>query len=120
VNSSTLPRGLTSLGTQQRGWAEHLADDTHVGSEHIAVEELTGLPAQEVVVQFCPPGEFFDLSSYAQAVRQGSVSTSVLGRLGVGHPPARSPEGDMIGGRLLHVGRDVSWGLVMRSHFFVG
>jgi len=40
--------------------------------------------------------------------------------MGVGHPPARSPEGDVFGGRLLHIDRDKSWGLVMRSHFFVG
>ncbi len=26
----------------------------------------------------------------------------------------------MLGGRLLHVGRDTRWGLALRSHFFIG
>lgn len=101
-------------------WDGDLADDTHVGSEHFAVEEITGLPAQAVVVQFRRPEEFFDASSYALAVEQKTVSTSFVGRVGLGHPPPRSPAGDVLGARLLHIGRDTSWGLVMRSHFFLG
>ncbi len=60
------------------------------------------------------------LSSYALAVEQKTVSTSFVGRVGLGHPPPRSPAGDVLGARLLHIGRDTSWGLVMRSHFFLG
>ena len=101
-------------------WGGDLADGTHIGSEHFAVEELTGLPAQEVVVQFRPAEEFFDAAAFADARGRGAVSSAVVGRLGVGHPPARSAAGDVLGGRVLHVGRDTPWGLVMRSHFFLG
>jgi hypothetical protein len=44
----------------------------------------------------------------------------VLARGGDSHEPRRTPDGKVIGSRLLHVGRDTQWGLVLRTHFFLG
>jgi hypothetical protein len=38
----------------------------------------------------------------------------------MGHQPPRDPEGRVVGGRLLHICRDTPWGMVLRSHFFIG
>jgi len=40
--------------------------------------------------------------------------------VGSGHAPPRLPNGQVPGGRLLHIGRDTSWGCALRSHFFLG
>jgi len=102
------------------GWQGNLAADTHVGSEHVVTEEFTGLPAEDLIVQFRPPEEFFAPDAYNKARESGAVSCAVLGRIGFTHQPERLPDGAVLGGRLMHVGRDTPWGLALRSHFFVG
>ncbi|MFB9686787.1 DAPG hydrolase family protein [Amycolatopsis plumensis] len=101
-------------------WQGTLADDTHVGSEHLVTESFTGLSQQDLVVQFREPDEFFDRGEYSSAREDRWISCAVLGRVGFGHEPARSETGAVLGGRLLHVGRDTPWGLALRSHFFLG
>jgi hypothetical protein len=101
-------------------WAGTLSSETHVGSEHIVVEEFTGLPAQDLTIQFRDPHEFFEADAYARARASGTVSAAVLGRVAIGHQPARTPDGAVLGGRLLHVGRNTAWGMALRSHFFLG
>src|SRR5215475_5061341 len=41
-------------------WAGMLSDETHVGTEHIVTEEFTGMPAENLTIQFRDPVEFFD------------------------------------------------------------
>lgn len=101
-------------------WAGVLAPDTHVGSEHIVTERFTGLPAEDLLIQFRDPAEFFDPAAYTAARDRGAVSAAVLGRTGFGRDPDRAEDGAVLGGRLLHVGRDTEWGLALRSHFFMG
>jgi hypothetical protein len=101
-------------------WQGELAEHTHVGSEHVVTEEFTGEPAADLIVQFRPPEDFFEPEPYRKARESGSVSCAVLARIGFGHQPERLPDGAVIGGRLLHVGRDTPWGLALRSHFFIG
>lgn len=101
-------------------WEGELRDDTHVGGIHVVKERLTELPTQDLLIQFREAGEFFDLAQYDEARGSGAVSAAVLGRTGFGHDAARDPEGAILGGRLLHVGRDVEWGLALRSHFYLG
>ncbi|MEV5009421.1 MULTISPECIES: DAPG hydrolase family protein [unclassified Streptomyces] len=101
-------------------WEGSLSDDTHVGSEHVVTERLTALPAEDLVIQFRDPSEFFEAKEYESARREQRVSCAVLGRVGFGHEPHRGPSGEVLGGRLLHVGRDTEWGLAMRSHFYLG
>lgn len=101
-------------------WKGTLSDDTHVGSEHVVTEEFTGLPADDLTIQFRPPEEFFDADRYSSARAEGRVSCAVVGRVGFSHEPPRLPDGSVIGGRLLHIGRDTPWGLALRSHFYLG
>jgi hypothetical protein len=101
-------------------WQGELSAATHVGSEHVVTEEFTGQPAADLVIQFRDPAEFFDRATYLQARDSGKISCAVTGRIGFSHHPDRKPDGAIIGGRLLHVGRDTPWGLALRSHFYVG
>jgi len=83
-------------------------------------EKFTGLPAQKLSIQFRDVTEFFDADAYAAARRAGIVSAAVCGRVGFSHLPQRDSGGAILGGRLLHIGRDTPWGCVLRSHFFLG
>ena len=116
--------------TQQYIWwhpADHLFSDwaetcegTHVGSVHIVEEEFTGLPAAKLSIQFRDASEFFNADDYATARAAGQISAAVCGRVALGHEPQRDNTGGMIGGRLLHIGRDTPWGCALRSHFYLG
>jgi hypothetical protein len=94
--------------------------DTHVGSIHLVEEAFTGLPAQKLSIQFRDATEFFDAKAYASARAEKRVSAAVCGNTGMGSEIARTPDGRIIGGRLLHIGRDTPWGLALRSHFYLG
>lgn len=102
------------------GWQGELREDTHVGSEHIVTEYFTGLPADDLIIQFREPTEFFDPDKYHAARADGSVSCAVVARIGVTHEPPRTEDGRVLGGRLLHIGRDTDWGFALRSHFYIG
>jgi len=116
--------------TQQYVWwhpVDHLfsewqggTPDTHVGSEHVVEEHFTGLPAEKALIQFRDPAEFFEPAAYAQARQQGRISAAVCGRIGLSWQTPRLPDGRLLGGRLLHMGRDTPWGCALRSHFFLG
>ena len=101
-------------------WQGNLSNKTHVGSEHVVTEYFTGFPATDLIIQFRDPSEFFDLSAYDAARKSGDVTCTVLGRVGFTHGPPRDSSGAVLGGRLLHIGRDTDWGLALRSHFFIG
>jgi hypothetical protein len=116
--------------TQQYIWwhpIDHIFSDwidarpgTHVGSTHVVEEEFTGLPAEKLSIQFRDATEFFDKAAYATARDGGNVSAAVCARVGLGHAPQKDDTGAVIGSRLLHIGRDAPWGLVLRSHFYLG
>lgn len=100
-------------------WRE-AQDGTHVGSIHVVEEFFSGLPAAKLSIQFRAPTEFFEAKAYTRAREIARVSAAVCGRVGFGHEPERSADGAVLGGRLLHIGRDAPWGLVLRSHFYMG
>lgn len=100
-------------------WSE-CREETHVGSIHVVEEFFTGLPSAKLSIQFRDPTEFFDADLYAQARRTKAVSAAVCGRVGFSHAPARTPQGEVLGGRLLHIARDTPWGCCLRSHFYLG
>lgn len=100
-------------------WAES-EDGTHVGSIHLVEERFTGLAAEKLSIQFRPVGEFFDSSAYDEARAAGQVTGAICARVGISHAPPRDEQGRIVGGRLIHVGRDRSWGYALRSHFFLG
>ncbi len=100
-------------------WAEVRAG-THVGSIHLVEEFFTGLPSEKLSVQFRDATETFDVKTYEEARNSGAVSAAVCGRVGLSHQPPRDSEGRVLGGRLLHIGRDTPWGCALRSHFYLG
>jgi hypothetical protein len=100
-------------------WTEG-REGTHVGSIHVVEEYFTGLPAEKLSIQFREAGEFFEPAAYQQARASRRVSAAVCARIGLSHEPRRDEEGRVIGGRLLHIGRDTPWGCSLRSHFYLG
>ena len=90
-------------------WAEGSAD-THVGSIHLVKEYFTGMPAVDLAIQFRDAAEFFGAEAYRAARDSGAISAAVCGRVGMGATPQRLPTGEVLGGRLLHIGRDTKWG----------
>ncbi len=94
--------------------------NTHAGSTHKVEEEFSGLPAEKLLIQFREASEFFTPESYAQAREARRISAAVCGRVGFGWDAPALPDGRILGGRLLHIGRDTSWGCALRSHFFIG
>ena len=100
-------------------WSDYV-EGTHVGSVHHARESFTGLPAQDVTIQFRDPIEFFEQSAYEAARSNGSISAAVCAFAGPGLDAATGEDGRVVGGRLLHVARDTSLGCALRSHFFLG
>jgi hypothetical protein len=101
-------------------WQGELSDETHVGSEHVVSEYFSGLPAEDLIVQFRDPAEFFAPDAFAKARESGAITGAVVGRIGFGHNPPRLDDGRVLGGRLLHIARDTEWGMALRSHFYVG
>jgi hypothetical protein len=101
-------------------WKGDLRPDTHVGSEHVVTEFFTGLPAADLTIQFRDPNEFFDPQAYAAARGSGAITSAVVARINEGWDPPRADDGTIFGGRMAHIGRDTDWGLVLRSHFFLG
>ncbi|NMO02609.1 hypothetical protein HH308_15455 [Gordonia sp. TBRC 11910] len=101
-------------------WTGNLAPDTHIGSEHIVVERLTEIDTADLIVQFRDPEEFLTPHLYRKARENADVSCAVTGRIATSHTPPRTDDGQVLGGRLMHIGRDTPWGLALRSHFFVG
>jgi hypothetical protein len=100
-------------------WIEGSAD-THVGSIHVVEEFFSGLPAEKLSIQFRESTEFFAAEAYEAARMSGAVSAAVCGRVGFSHTPPRTADGMVLGGRLLHIGRDAGRGLALRSHFYMG
>ena len=100
-------------------WIEGRAG-THVGSIHMVEEYFTGLPPEKLSIQFRDAKEFFDPAAYTAARQSGAVSAAVCARIGLSHSPTRDSAGAVLGGRLLHVGRDTPWGFTLRSHFYLG
>jgi len=100
-------------------WAETTAG-THIGSIHQVTERFTGSEPEQLAIQFRDPIEFFDASALDEARANGDVSGIVCARGGQGPTPVRAPDGAVIGTRLIHLCRDTPWGMVLRTHFFLG
>lgn len=100
-------------------WIEGTSE-THVGSIHVVEEYFTGLPPEKLSIQFRDATEFFDATNYRRARSERAITAAVCGRVGFSHEPPRTPDGTVLGGRLLHIGRDTGWGCALRSHFYMG
>ena len=90
------------LGRRQRRYAR--------GLDPSGEEYFTGMPAVDLAIQFRDAAEFFGAEAYRAARDSGAISAAVCGRVGMGATPQRLPTGEVLGGRLLHIGRDTKWG----------
>lgn len=91
----------------------------NIGAEHVVEERLGGQEVHELRIQFRDPAEFYSAGALEAARSSGSVSALVNARIGMGFEPPRDDEGRVLGGRLLHVGRDTLQGMALRSHFYL-
>lgn len=100
-------------------WSEG-APGTAIGAVHHATERFTGGEPEQLAIQFRDPVEVFDAGALAAARARGAVSGVLCAHGGPGPEPQRRPDGAVIGTRLIHLARDTPWGLVLRTHFFLG
>lgn len=117
-------------GTREYRWwhpIDHISSEwvggseaTHIGSTHIVEERCTERPAQNLLIQFRDPGETFDTAKLAQARADGAVSGIVVARGTAVGQERRTAADAVIGTRLIHLARDTEWGMVLRTHFFLG
>lgn len=91
-----------------------------VGAIHVVEERSTTRPAQNLLIQFRDPAELFGADPLAAAKASGAVSTALVARGTARHLDRRDDDGRVIGTRLVHLGRDTDWGMVLRTHFFLG
>ena len=90
------------------------------GTTHVVEERLTNLPAQKLFIQFRSPTELFDAQKLAEARAAGAVSGLVSGRVAPQEVASYTPEGALIGTRVVHLCRDTDWGTALRSRFLFG
>lgn len=114
---------------EYRWWhpKDHLASDweegergSAIGAIHVVEERLTNLPPTKLRLQFRDPSETFESSALDSAKSSGAVSAIVCGHVGPGDGAKRTPDGRMIGSRVIHICRDTEWGTVLRSTFLLG
>lgn len=93
---------------------------THVGSTHIVQERLGSDPTvHDLQIHFVDPAEIFG-DAYALAKEDGDVSGCVAAFLGMGEEPLRDERGRPNMGRMAHICRDTTDGMVLRSRFWLG
>jgi DAPG hydrolase PhiG domain len=94
---------------------------THVGSTHVVRERLAGSEEiHDLLIHFVGENEFFGGGYAAQARQEGSVSGLVCAHIGIGHDGPTDEQGRPLGGRMCHVARDTTNGMVLRSRFWLG
>lgn len=103
----------------QSDWIE-TREGTHIGSIHQVIERFTGSEPDTLSIQFIDPAELFGAEAVAAALADSRISGAVCARGGASHSPHRTPEGAVIGTRLIHLCRDTPTGLALRTNFFLG
>jgi len=90
-----------------------------IGSTHVVEEKLGGDEIHTARIRFHDPAEIFD-DELAKARDRGDVTAAVTANIGLGPEPPRDAEGRPLGGRLIHLARDTTYGCVLRSNFWLG
>jgi hypothetical protein len=115
--------------TREYAWwhpVDHVSSDwldltpgNGIGSEHVVDEKLGGDEVYSLRIRFHDPLEIFG-DALADARARGDVSAAVTANIGISGDPPRTDDGRPLGGRLVHVARDTSYGCVLRSNFWLG
>jgi hypothetical protein len=100
-------------------WLDLPDDGTGVGSTHVADEKLGDDEVHSLKIFFHDPAEIFG-EEIAAARERGDISAAVTADIGLGAEPPRDERGRPVGGKLVHLGRDTPFGLVLRSNFWLG
>ena len=118
------------IGTREYRWwhpIDHISSawsggtaGSVIGATHLVEERFTDMPAETLSIEFRDPREAFDSAALDTAIASGAVSAVLLAHGGAGHEAPRTPASAVIGTRLVHLCRDTPWGMVLRSHFFLG
>lgn len=101
-------------------WQHSANTATHIGSIHQVEESFAGSPVRQLLIQLVDPAEHFDTALLAAAQAGKQVSQIIVGRGSESWEAPRDAQGRVLGSRLFHVCRDTDWGMVLRSHFFLG
>jgi DAPG hydrolase PhiG domain len=117
-------------GTREYRWwhpIDHLSSDwiggalgDAVGATHVVEEALTDVPPIKLNIQFRDPAEAFSAEAIRTACGSGAVSALLWGHVAPTDGLRHTPDGKIIGSRLIHIARDIEWGMVLRSHFLMG
>lgn len=100
-------------------WLDLPDDGTGVGSTHVADERLADDEVHSLKIRFYDPAETFG-EEVETAKARGHISAAVLADIGLGAEPPRDERGRPLGGKLVHLGRDTPFGMVLRSNFWLG
>jgi DAPG hydrolase PhiG domain len=92
----------------------------HIGSTHVVKERLNGGEVQSLLINFIDPVEMFNADAWARAQASGDASVAICATLGTGPDPLRDEQGRPADGRMVHLGRENDFGLVLRSTFWLG
>lgn len=99
---------------------ENWVPGEYVGSTNVVDERLSGPEVHHLHIHFLDPKELFGAREVEAKLAAGSISAAVCASTGIGVEPARDEQGRPVGGRLVHIARDTSFGCVLRSHFWLG
>jgi hypothetical protein len=92
----------------------------HIGSTHVVQEKLNGGEVHDLLINFIEPEELLGADAWAEAQASGNASVAICATLGTGPEPLRDEQGRPANGKMIHLGRDNEFGLVLRSSFWLG
>jgi hypothetical protein len=92
----------------------------HIGSTHVVKESLNGGDVLDLQIHFIEPEEIFGAEPWAAAQESGAASVAICATTGIGPEPLRDEQGRPANGKMVHLGRDNEFGLVLRSNFWLG
>ena len=92
----------------------------HIGSTHVVKESLNGGEVHDLLISFVDPIELFDADAWAKARDSGDASVAICATIGIGLDGNRDEQGRPADGKMVHLGRDNEFGLVLRSSFWLG
>ena len=101
-------------------WLELPDDGTGIGATHVAAERLADDVVHDLKIRFYDPVETFG-DEFAAAPRSAATSRPrCWPTSGSARSRRETSAAARSGGKLVHLGRDTPFGLVLRSNFWLG
>lgn len=103
------------------GWDQNwVKGERYIGATVRAAEALGDIPPVSATIKFLDPYQYFGKKLLGTAVSEGHVSAAIFAAIGFGDNVVIDNQGAPISGRMMHVARDTSDGLILRSRFILG